>query len=326
MERVVIISGTSHFGLANSVAERLGKECLLPKIFYYGTGDFEVVLPENVRRKLVFVIQSLLPSRRSACYHFLEALMIINAAHKASAEEVNVVVPHLGWDQSDKKWTGRMPIAGELIAAMFHWAGAKRYVGVHFHSPQFPGFFPMECVVDHLVADKLLIDYVTEQGLNRDAVLVAGDLGFSNMAHKIADRIGVPVVDVKKERLSGSEVVIRRIYGSVKNKRVILWDDKIVKGTTMRAIVEELVKQGAREFIIVATHGLFTYSTIRNLSHPLIKEIIVTDTVPHSKYVKKALPLTEITIADLLASAIREISIEGGSVSKLFKGSTVSKE
>lgn len=324
MEDVVIISGTSHFGLARKIAKELGKSCYLPKAYFYGTGDFELVLTCNVRRKKVFIIQTFLPDHNKVCHHFLETLLLINAAYKASAAEVNLVVPHLGWDQSDKKWTGRMPIAGEVVAGVFHYVGAHRYVGIHFHSPQFPGFFPMSCVVDHLVADKILIEEVVQTELNQDAVLVAGDLGFSSMARKIGEKINTPVINVEKQRISGSEVKIHRIYGgSIKGKRVLLWDDKIVKGTTMGAVMRALAEREPKSFVIVVTHGLFTKATINNLKHPLLEEIIVTDTVPHSRCIKKSLPIKEVSVAPLLADAIREISIKGGSVSQLFEGSTI---
>lgn len=324
MEDVVIISGTSHFGLAQKIAKELGKPCFLPKVCFYGTGDFELVLPCNVRRRKVFIIQTFLPDRQKVCYHFLETLFLINAAYKASAAEVNLVVPHLGWDQSDKKWKGRMPMAGEVVAGTFHYVGAQRYVGIHFHSPQFPGFFPLSCVVDHLVADKVLIEKVVQEKLNQSAVLVAGDLGFSSMARKIGERIGTPVINVEKERISGNEVKIHRIYGgSIKGKRVLLWDDKIVKGTTMGAVMRALAEREPESFVIVVTHGLFSKDTIANLKHPLLEKIIVTDTVPHSRIVKTLLPIEEVSVASLLADAIREISIKGGSVSQLFEGSTV---
>ena len=323
MEKVVIISGTSHFDLAKRVADKLGKECVLPKIYRYGTGDFEVRIPVNVRRQTVFVIQTFLPYLEKVCYHFLETVFIVNAAYKASAQEVNLVVPHLGWDQSDKKWTGRMPIAGELIAAMFHYAGVRRYIGLHFHSPQFPGFFPLSCIVDHLVATPILIRAVEQNDWHKNAVLVAGDLGFAKMGRKIADRLGLPLIKIDKERISGKKVKIHEIYGKeeIPGKRVILWDDKIVRGSTMRGIINALTKIGAEEFIIVATHGLFTEATIRNLRHPKVKRIIVTDSVPQPGKVKRRLPLEIVSIDELLAAAIREISIERGSVSKLFTDS-----
>ncbi len=319
----MIISGTSHFGLAKRVADKLGKECVLPKIYRYGTGDFEVRIPVNVRRQTVFVIQTFLPYLEKVCYHFLETVFIVNAAYKASAQEVNLVVPHLGWDQSDKKWTGRMPIAGELIAAMFHYAGVRRYIGLHFHSPQFPGFFPLSCIVDHLVATPILIRAVEQNGWQENAVLVAGDLGFAKMGRKIADRLGLPLIKIDKERISGREIKIHEIYGKeeIPGKRVILWDDKIVRGSTMRGIIDALTKMGAEEFVIVATHGLFTEATIKNLNHPRVKHIIVTDSVPQSSEVRSSLPIEIVSIDELLAAAIREISIERGSVSKLFTDS-----
>ncbi len=319
MEKVVVISGTSHFGLASKVARLLGRECFLPRIFRYGTGDFEVVLPPNMRRKRVFIIQTFLPSIRSACYHLLEAAFLVNAAYNASAEEVNLVVPHLGWDQSDKKWAGRMPIAGELVAAILHQAGMRRFIGVQLHSPQFPAFFPLSTIKDHLKVVPLMVEYAVKRGYFQDAVMVPGDLGFGKIARKIAEKAGIPVVPVEKERVSGDEVIVRHVYGEVKGRRVLLWDDKIVKGTTIKAVVEKLTEMGAREIIVFATHALCGDETIKNLSCPLIQEIVITDTVPQSGKAKKMLPLTIVSIAPLLADAIREISIEGGSVSQLFE-------
>jgi len=322
MEEVAIISGTAHPELGKKIASILGKECIFPEIYHYPTGDFELSLPTRVRRKTVFIIQTF--PAKNVPYFTLELLFLTNAAYKASAEEVTVIVPHLGWDQSDKKWRGRMPIVGELIAAFIYQCGAKRYVGVQFHSPQFPGFFPLPVIVDHLVADQILLDYVLKEKLNKGAVLLPGDLGFSKIARKLADKLGIPLVEVEKERTSGHKVKIHKIYGSVKGKRLIIWDDKIVEGTTIRAIAEYVEKRGAKEITVIATHGLFGGKAIENLNHPLIKRIIVTDSIPHEKILNK-LPIVEVSIAPLLAEAIREIAT-GGSISRLFQGSVLQTE
>lgn len=322
-DELVIISGTSHYGLARKTAGILGTECHLPLLYRYSTGDFELALPCNVRGKKVFIIQTFPPNLEKVCYFVLETAFLVNAAYKASAEEVNLIVPHLGWDQSDKKWRGRMPIAGELIAAFFHWSGAKRYIGLQFHSPQFTGFFPISTIVDHLVADQILFEYFLSREPIENTVLLPGDLGFTKSARKIAEKLGVGMIDVEKERKGAHKVIIHRIYGSCKNKNVIIWDDKIVEGTTARAIVDFLEKQGTKTVIIVATHGLFGRKAVENLKHPLIKQIVVTDSVSHSSYLFKELPLVELSIAPLLASAIQEICRVGGSISKLFEGSVV---
>lgn len=323
LKETVIISGTSHFGLTKKIAQLLRMPCYFPKIYRYSTGDFEVALPCNVRGYKVFIIQTFPPNPAKVCYYTLETFFLVNAAYKASAAEVNLIVPHLGWDQSDKKWRGRMPIAGELIAAFFHWSGAKRYIGLQFHSPQFPGFFPLPAIVDHLVADQVLIDYFLSHNLVENIVLLPGDLGFAKSARKIAAKLKTEMIEIEKERKGAHEVVIHRIYGNTRGKNVVLWDDKIVEGTTARAIVDFLQKQGAKSVIIVTTHGLFGGKAVENLSHPLIRKIITTDSVPHSRYLFEKLPLVEISIAPLLARAIKEIVTPGGSISKLFEGSVV---
>ncbi len=317
LENVVIVSGTSHPDLAKKVANILGKEYYLPKIYVYGTGCFELTLSCNMRGKNIFIIQSIVPENVN--HLTLETSFLINAAYKASASEVNLIVPHLGWDQSDKKWTGRMPIAGELIAAFFHSAGMQRFVGLQLHSPQYTGFFPMPVRVDHLVADKMFLEYIKENKLYENAVLFPGDLGFGKKARENAAVLGIESGKVDKERISGDKVEIHAIYGNVAGKRAIIWDDKIGKGTTIRAIAEELQKMGSESLVVIATHALLTDKAIENLSHPLIKEIIVTDSLPQSKQVRQALPLTVLSIDKLLASAITEISTVGGSISKLFK-------
>lgn len=119
--------------------------------------------------------------------------------YKASAEEVNLIVPHLGWDQSDKKWRKRIPIAEELVT-FFHWSGAKRYISLQFHSPQFTGFFPISTIVDHLAADQILFEYFLSRKPIENTVLLPGDLSFAKSARKIAEKLGIGMIEMEKER------------------------------------------------------------------------------------------------------------------------------
>lgn len=318
MDRLRIFSGSSYPELGESVAECLGIAPSPIKVHPYKNGCFEVVLGENVRGCHVFLIQTSLPDPQLLHYHLFELLQMVNAAFKASAKEITVVMPHLSYARSDKKWTGRMPIVATLLAAILRQAGMRRMVGVDFHSPQFESSFSTLTVVDHLRTLPLIGHHLKEKGLSKqEAFILPGDEGFHKRAESLGELLGLEVGSVEKTRLGPEEVAISAISGEVENKKVIVFDDEICTASTMAEITRQLQQKQVRGIIVVATHALFQGKAKENLSSPLVEEVVVTDTVPIPSSLKEELPLSVIPVAPLLAQAIREI-YEEGSVSKLF--------
>jgi ribose-phosphate pyrophosphokinase len=108
-----------------------------------------------------------------------------------------------------------------------------------------------------------------------------------------------------KRRTSERDTQVTAVIGDVVGKRVILVDDVISTGGTLRRAVEALIEAGARPDVrIAATHAVLAGDARDRLTHPAIKELIVTDTIP--------LPLedryTVLSVAPLLASAIAHVN------------------
>lgn len=319
MDRLRIFAGSSHPELAKAICQELGVKLSPITVYRYRTGCFEVALEDNVRGCRVFLLQTLLAKEEMLHLHIWELFQMVNAAKKASAKEITVVMPYNGYGRSDKKWRGRMAIAGKLLASLLETAGMDRMVGIDFHSPEFEGFFSETTVVDHLRTLPLAAQYLKTKGLSHNnSLILPGDEGRHKKSEELGRRLGIAVGSVEKTRISDTKVEIRAIQGDVKGKIVIIDDDEICTAGTVRAITEKLEKQKAKAVIISATHGLFQGDALANLSHPLIQEIVVTDTLPIPEKIKENLPLKVLSVAPLLAAAIREIYTEG-SVSKLFE-------
>ena len=323
MKRLKIVSGSSHPNLAQRIAEHIGVECVTPEVFEYSTGCFEMAIPTNVRGCRVFIIQTSLPDIKAHAHYLLEASLLINAARKSSASEITLVWPYFSWARSDKKWRRGMGIAGTLFANLLVSAGMDRFVVVDLHSPQFEGVFPPTTIVDHLRTLPLFARYIYQLiklgKLNKNkTIILPGDEGIHKTAEELGEALGIEVGSTIKTRISSSRVIIRGLAGDFRDKTVIIYDDEICTGGTVRTLVAHLEKEGAKGIYLMATHGVFNKKTITNLTHSLIQEIVVTDTLPIPYEYKEKLPLKIISLAPFLGEAIREI-YEEGSISRLFE-------
>jgi ribose-phosphate pyrophosphokinase len=270
-----------------------------------------VQLHANCRQADVFIVQPLAPPVQ---YHLMELLLMLDAARGASAARITAVIPHFAYARSDKKDAPRISIAARLVADLLVTAGANRVLAMTLHSPQVHGFFSVP--VDHMNALKVLARHFRRQRL-KNTVVVSPDLGNAKEASHFARSLGLPMAAGSKKRLSDDRVVIDTLVGDVDGKNVIVLDDEIANGGTIVEVLSKLRERRVKRIAVACTHGLFTGKAIARLgSQPDIAEIVTTDTVPVPP--EKRLPNMKIlSIAPLLAEAIRRIHI-GASVSVLF--------
>jgi ribose-phosphate pyrophosphokinase len=311
MSRIVIFSGGGHPDLARAICRRL-KVPLSPSTTTTFSNDcLGVQLEANCRQAEVFIVQPLAPPVQ---HHLMELLLMLDAARGASAARITAVIPHFAYARSDKKDAPRISIAARLVADLLVAAGADRVLAMTLHSPQVHGFFSVP--VDHLNALKVLARHFLLRRL-KNTVVVSPDLGNAKEASHLARRLGLPMAAGSKKRLSDDRVVIDTIVGDVDGKDVIVLDDEIANGGTIVEILNKLRERRVNRIAVACTHGLFTGKAIARLgSQPDIAEIVTTDTVPIPP--EKRLPNMKIlSIAPLLAEAIRRIHI-GKSVSMLF--------
>ena len=311
MREVAIFSGSAHPALATEICAYLGVPLQPTKVGRFSNDCLQVQLRANCRECDVFLIQPLVTPVQE---HLVELLLMLDAARGASAARITAVIPHYAYARSDKKDAPRISIAGRLVADLLATAGANRVLTMTLHAAQVHGFFSVP--VDHLNALNVLARHFRGRDL-RNTVVVSPDFGNAKSATAFARLLGLPVAAGNKQRIADDRVVIETIVGDVKGRDVIVLDDEIANAGTVVELLHRLREQGVGRIAIACTHGLFTGQAVERLhGQPDIAEIVTTNTVPLPP--EKHLPqMTVLSIAPLLAEAIRRIH-NGESVSALF--------
>lgn len=309
-----IFSGSSNPKLAEQVCDKLGVQLGKIKLSRFKSGEIYVHYEETIRNCDVFLIQSLSHPINEL---FVELLVMIDAAKRASARTVNIIVPYYGYARQERKSAPREPISAKMVADVLTTAGANRVVTIDLHAAAIQGFFNIP--VDHMTSLDLISDYLLSKGIE-NPVVVSPDAGRASMAEKLANRLDSPFAIMIKKRPSHNESIITHVIGDVEGRTPIIIEDLIDTGTTILNVVEGLKERGSKNVYVCATHGLFSDGALSKLNHPSIAEVVVTDSIAlpddHPECFKVLL------VAPMLARAIR-IIVDGGSMATLFKDSGI---
>ena len=309
-----IFAGSSNQPLAGKIAEHLGLPLGKIKLSRFKSGEVYVHYEETIRNCDVFLVQSL---SHPINEHFVELLVMIDAAKRASARTINVVLPYYGYARQERKAAPREPISAKMVADVLTTVGAHRVVTIDLHAAAIQGFFNIP--VDHLTALDLISDYLKAKHI-RNPVVVSPDAGRASTAEKLANQLDSPFAIMIKKRPAHNESVITHVIGDVEGATPIIIEDLIDTGSTIVNVVEGLKERGAEDVYVCATHPLFSANALRKLDHPSILEVVVTDSIllPEDRSSR----FTVLTVAPMLAEATR-IIMEGGSISTLFKDAGV---
>ncbi len=311
MDDLRVFSGSSHPALAQGIANCLDLPLTPVQSSRFSNDNLYVRLHDNVRGTDVFVVQTCSPPVQD---HLFELMMLMDAARSSSAARVTAVLPYYSYARSDKKDEPRISIAGRLVADLLETAGANRILTLNLHSPQVHGFFSVP--TDHLNAEPVLAEALRHRDLG-DAVVVTPDIGNAKRATHLARRLNLPVAAGNKRRIDDQRVIIDGIVGDVHKDTAIVTDDEVATGGSVIEMLNLLQHEGVKHALVVCTHGVFTQGAIERLTeHALVDEIISTDTVPIPRY-KQTNKVTIVSVAPLLAEAIRRIHLDE-SVSALF--------
>ena len=315
-KRLVLVSGRAHPKLAQDVAKHLNIELLPTTAYNFANGEIYVRFNESVRGCDVFVLQS---HTAPINEWVMEQLIMVDALKRASAKRITAVAPFYPYARQDKKHLGREPISARLIADLYKTAGADRVMSVDLHAAQEQGFF--DGPVDHLWAMDVLVDYVRTRVDLNNVCVVSPDAGRIRVAEKWTAKLGgCPLAFVHKTRDTSrpNVAVANRVVGDVQGRTCVITDDLIDTGGTIAEAVKVLMASGAKDVLVAATHGVLSGPAPERLSNCGAREVIITDTLPLTEE-KKFEQLTVLSIAPLLAKAIREI-FDDGSVTSLFDG------
>ena len=315
-KKLMLFSGRAYPELADEVADYLGTEVVPASAYDFANGEIFVRFEESVRGSDAFVLQSHADDINK---WVMEQLIMVDALKRASAKRITVVMPFYPYSRQDKKHRGREPISARLIADLFKTAGADRLMTVDLHTAQIQGFF--DGPVDHLFALPLLAQYVSRRIDRARTTIVSPDSGRVRVAERWSDTMGgVPLAFIHKTRdpLVPNEAKVNKIVGEVAGRSCILIDDMIDTAGTITKAADALFDNGAADVIIAATHAILSEPAVDRLKNSRVSEVVVTNTLPIAED-KRFDKLTELSIAPLIARAIREV-FDDGSVTSLFDG------
>ncbi|MGI6144320.1 MAG: ribose-phosphate diphosphokinase [Peptococcia bacterium] len=306
-----IFTGNAHRQLAEEIVEYLGVEVSAASVKTFSDGEINVVIDESVRGADVFVIQ---PTCDPVNHNLMELLIMIDALRRASAQRITAVLPYYGYARQDRKAKGRDPITAKLVANLLTAAGAMRVLAINLHAGQIQGFFDIP--VDNLLAEPILGEYFANKGLE-NPVVVSPDIGGVTRARSLAERLQAPLAIVDKRRPQPNVAEVMNIIGDVQGKSVIMIDDIIDTAGTITLGAQALVDSGAKEVYACCSHPVLSGPAIERLANSVLKEVVVTNTIPlgPDKQIDK---IKVLSTAPLLGEAIIRIH-EDLSVSKLFR-------
>jgi len=307
-----IVACNSNRPLAEAVSAYLNLPLTKASIRRFSDMEVFVEIQENVRGEDVFVIQS---TSYPANDNLMELLVAIDALRRGSARRITAVIPYFGYARQDRKSGPRTPISAKLVANMITTAGADRVLTMDLHAGQIQGFFDIP--VDNLYAAPVLTNDIEDTMNGEDLVIVSPDVGGVVRARAIAKRLNadLAIIDKRREKAGVSEVM--NIIGDVEDRRCVLVDDIVDSAGTLCNAAVALKEQGASSVSAYVTHGVLSGGAVARVTSSPMDSLIITDSIMATEAVRVSHNIRQLTIAPLIAEAIRRISDES-SVSSLF--------
>lgn len=314
----VLLSGSTNPELAKKISERLERPLGVIESRKFSDGEIFVEIKENVRGRAVYLIQSTCAPVNDS---LMELLIIMDALKRASAKEINVVIPYYGYARQDRKVSPRTPISAKLTADLLTVAGATRVVSVDLHAGQIQGFFNIP--FDNLYAMPVIHQHIENfiipdaKKTGSEVIIVSPDAGGVERARALAKRVNASVAIIDKRRTGPNVAKAMNIIGDVDGKTAIILDDMIDTAGTLTEAANAVLDHGAKKVFACATHGVFSGPALQRINDSKIEQVIITDTIPLSEAAKSSAKITQLSIAHLLAEAIYRIH-HYDSVSSLF--------
>ncbi len=307
-----ILTCNSNRPLADAISAYLRTPLTNASVRRFSDMEVFVEIHENVRGEDVFVVQS---TSYPANDNLMELLVTLDALKRGSARRTTAVIPYYGYARQDRKSGPRTPISAKLVANMITAAGADRVLTLDLHAGQIQGFFDIP--TDNLYAAPVFIKDIKERYNGEDLVVVSPDVGGVLRARAVARRLDadLAIIDKRRERAGVSEVM--NIIGEIQGRRCILVDDIVDSAGTLCNAAEALMEHGAKSVSAYVTHGVLSGGAVARVSASPMELLITTDSILATEAVRVAKNIRQLTIAPLMAEAIRRISDER-SVSSLF--------
>ena len=305
--RVKILACSASDKLANEIADCYGLQIAKFEKQGFSDGEFQISINETVRGCDVFIIQSTIPPSDN----LMEMLLMIDAAKRASAHKIIAVIPYFGWARQDRKDKPRVAIGAKLIANMLVSAGVDRVMTMDLHADQIQGFF--EVPVDHLFASTLFAPYLESKKTDK-LIIAAPDAGGSKRANAYAKYLDVDLALCYKQRKKANVIGSMTIIGDVEGKDVVIIDDMIDTAGTLTMSAQLFMDHGAKSVSACCTHALLSGPAHERIENSVLKELVVTNTIPLKRKNKK---IKVLSVANLFSDVMGQ-HVNLKSISKHF--------
>lgn len=306
---IKIFSGSASEDLAEKISDFFGSPLGEIELLTFSDGEMQVYYEESIRGSDIFIVQSTF----APADNLMELFLLIDAAKRASANQIIVVIPYYGYARQDRKFKSRVSVGAKLVANVLTAVGADRVVTMDLHAGQIQGFFDIP--VDHLDGTAVFIPYI--ESLNLENLCIASpDIGGSARARRYAKHLSAELIICDKHRLKPNEVASMQVIGDAKGKNIILIDDLVDTAGTLCKAAEVLLDEGALSVRAIATHAVLSGPAYERIQNSKLKELAVTDTIPLDKD-KNISKLRVLSVAPIFGKAFRKIH-NNESISSLF--------
>jgi ribose-phosphate pyrophosphokinase len=306
-----LFKGSAHPALAQEIAECLGIPMGQARLHRFPDTEVSFQIDENIRGADVFIVQ---PTSAPVDSNLVELCVMIDAFRRSSASRITAVIPYYGYARQDRKDKPRVPISAKLVANLLSAAGTNRVLTMDLHKAQIQGFFDIP--VDHLFAAPVIIDYLSRQNYG-PITIVSPDVGGAERARAYAKRLDADLAIVDKRRSEDGTAEVMNVVGDVRDRVCVLSDDIIDTAGTIQKAAQALKDNGASRVLASAVHGVLSGPAMTRIEAAPIDKLIITNTIPIDGDRWAPDKIVVLSVARLLAQAIRSIH-EETSVSKLF--------
>ncbi len=313
-ENMRLFTLNSNKKLAQKISEKLGVPLSKCDVKRFADGEVQIDIEDSIRNDVIFVVQS---TSAPVNENLMELLIFVDALKRASAKEINVVLPYYGYSRQDRKARSRQPISAKLVANLLETAGANRVITVDLHASQIQGFFDIP--TDHLTAILPMEKYIRENIDLENVVVVSPDHGGVKRARKLAAMINAPIAIIDKRRPRPNEAEVSNIIGDIDGKVAIMVDDMVDTAGTLTLGAQALVDKGAIDVYAMCVHGILSDPAMERLENSVINKLVITDSIQVSEDKVASDKLEVISIDEILATAIENVYL-GTSITHLFGG------
>ena len=297
IHKIKIFTCRSSRYLAEKIASKFGIGLGNSQVLEFSDGEFQPAFDESIRGCTVFIVQSTFPPADN----LMELLLMIDAAHRASAHRVIAVMPYFGWARQDRKDRPRVSIGAKLVANLLRAAGVDRIMTMDLHADQIQGFFDIP--VDHLYASGIFVPYI--KNLNIENLSIAApDMGGAKRAN--AQHLNAPMIICHKQREKANVVGKITAIGDVKDRNIIIMDDMIDTAGTITKAADMFKELGAKSVRAAVTHPVLSGPAYDRINKSALSEVIVTDTIP-LKTTEDTSKFTVLSVADIFADVIERV-------------------